>query len=149
MAEIGQLAFLEKLEAGKSDAYAAQLAKARMASDAAEAQLEQLRRYESSYHGQLSGKLAAAVSIDTLRSHHRFMQNVAHAIRQQELEVARRLANTDAIERVWREIERRRQGFRVMAEKAARLAHRTEDQRQQKLNDEYATRIAQRSGADL
>jgi flagellar protein FliJ len=140
MPEPKQLEFLEKLEADKSDAHAVQLAKARQALNAAEAQLEQLKRYESGYHTQLSDKLENAVTIDSLRGHHRFMQNVAHAVRQQELEVARRRANADAIHRVWQEVERRRQAFRLMADKATQLARRNEDRRLQKSNDEFSSR---------
>jgi flagellar FliJ protein len=140
MPDTRQLSFLEKLEAEKSDAHAVQLAKARQSLAAAEAQLEQLRRYEAGYRTQLSDKLEHAVTIDTLRGHHRFIQNVANAVRAQELEVARRRANADAIHRVWMEIERRRQGFRVMAEKAARAARVADDRQQQKSNDEFAAR---------
>ena len=140
MPEARQLTFLEKLEAEKSEAHAVQLAKARQALTAAEGQLEQLRRYEAGYHTQLSDKLGNAVAIDMLRGHHRFMQNVANAIRQQEVEVARRRANADAIQRVWQQIEQRRQAFRVMAEKAARTARAGEHRRLQKTSDEFASR---------
>ncbi len=140
MPEARQLTFLEKLEAEKSEAQAVQLAKARQSLTAAESQLDQLRRYEAGYHTQLSDKLGSAVAIDTLRGHHRFMQNVAHAIRQQEVEVARRRANADAVQRVWQQIEQRRQAFRVMAEKAAQVARRSEHRRVQKSSDEFATR---------
>lgn len=140
MPERKQLAFLESLAAERSDAHAAQLAKARQALAAAEQQLVLLQRYESGYHVQLGEKLDVAVAIETLRGHHRFMQNVAHAVRQQELEVARRRANADAIERVWQDSERRRQGFGVMVSKAADAGRKADTRRQQKHNDEFATR---------
>ena len=117
-----------------------QLAKARQALAAAEEQLLQLQRYEAGYNTQLGEKLEASMPIDALRGHHRFMQNVANAVRQQELEVARRRAYADAIERVWRETERRRQGFSVMARKMAATERRAEDRRVQKTNDEFAAR---------
>ena len=143
MPESRQLEFLEKLAADKSDAQAAQLARARRSLAEAEAKLDQLERYESGYHTQLGAKLGGAVQIDTLRGHHRFMQNVALAVRQQQVEVARRRANVDAIHRLWQEAERRRQGFRVMAAKAVRVEHQNDERRQQKNNDEFATRNAQ------
>jgi flagellar FliJ protein len=135
-----QLQFLEKIEADKSDMQAALLGRARVALTAAEAQLTQLKRYEDSYNDQLATKLENAITIDALRGHHRFMNNIAQAVRAQELEVARRRTNADAIERVWQEIERRRQAFRLMAEKAERDERRVEDRRQQKLSDEFASR---------
>jgi flagellar protein FliJ len=140
MPDTRQLQFLEKIEGDKSDAQAALLAKARMALTAAEAQLAQLKRYEDGYNDQMTAKLGHAISIDALRGHHRFMNNIAQAVRAQDLEVARRRANADAIERVWREFERRRQAFRLMAEKAARDERLLEDRRQQKLSDEFASR---------
>lgn len=140
MPEPKQLTFLENLAAEKSDAQAAQLAKARQALRQATDQLDQLRKYESGYNDQLGGKLERAMTIDALRGHHRFMQNVASAVRQQELEVARRKAYADATERVWQETERRRQGFRVMADKAADAERLAESRRQQKTNDEFAAR---------
>ncbi len=149
MAEARQLTFLEKLEADKSDAQAVALAKARQALNAAEAQLAQLKAYESSYHGQLSDKLEDAITVDLLRGHHRFMQNIAQAVRQQEVEVARRRANADALQRVWQEIERRRQAFRVLAEKAALASRRGEDRRIQKSSDEFAARGLLRSNIGL
>ena len=144
-----QIQFLEKLEAEKSEVHAVQLAKARQALTVAEAQLEQLRQYEGGYHTQLSDKLEHAVTIETLRGHHRFMQNIAHAIRQQEIEVARRQAAVEAIRRVWQEVERRRQGFRVMADKAAQAARRDEDRRLQKVSDELSSSKVARSDVGL
>ena len=149
MPEARQLLFLEKLEADKSDAQAVQLARARQALTAAEAQLDQLKSYESSYHTQLSGKLENAVTIDTLRGHHRFMQNIAYAVRQQEVEVARRRANADAIQHVWQQIEQRRRAFRTMADKAALDARRHENRRLQKTNDEFASRKLAQSNIGL
>jgi flagellar protein FliJ len=143
-----QLQFLEKLEADKAEAHAIQLAKARQAVASAESQLEQLRRYEGNYNDQLTVKLENAITIDALRGHHKFMNNIAQAIRAQELEVARRRANADAIHRVWQEVERRRQAFRLMAEKAEREERRLDERRQQKVSDEFATRRAAQSHAD-
>lgn len=140
MPEPKQLNFLENLAAEKADAQALQLAKARRAVSAAEEQLEQLQRYEAGYNSQLGEKLEASMAIDALRGHHRFMQNVAHAVRQQTLEVARRRAHADGIERLWQESERRRQGFRVMAGKLTAQAQLVATRRQQKDNDEFASR---------
>ena len=149
MPDSRQLQFLEKLEADKSDAQAVHLSKARQALTAAEAQLAQLKAYESGYHTQLSDKLEVAVTIDTLRGHHRFMQNIAHAVRQQEVEVARRRANADAIQHVWQQIEQRRRAFRTMADKAVSVARREEDRRLQKSNDEFASRKLAQSNIGL
>ena len=140
MPEPRQLTFLENLAAEKSEVQAVQLAKARQALNAAEEQLLQLQRYEAGYNQQLGDKLERAMTIDALRGHHRFMQNVANAVRQQELEVARRRAYADAVERVWQETERRRQGFRVMSDKIAESERIAESRRQQKNNDEFSAR---------
>jgi flagellar export protein FliJ len=149
MPEPRQLTFLAKLEGDKSDAHAVQLAKARQALTAGEAQLAQLKAYESGYHTQLSDKLEHAVTIDTLRGHHRFMQNIAQAVRQQEIEVARRRANVDAIHRVWQAVEQRRQAFRIMAEKAASAVRQDENRRLQKTSDEFASRKLLQSNIGL
>lgn len=140
MPEARQLTFLENLAAEKAEVQAVQLAKARQALNAATEQLTQLQRYESGYTQQLGDKLEHAMHIDALRGHHRFMQNVANAVRQQELEVARRRAYVDAVERVWQETERRRQGFRVLADKVAGAVRVAETRRDQKNNDEFASR---------
>ncbi len=140
MPDARQLTLLEKLAAEKSDAQAVQLAHARQALNAAMDQLRQLQRYASGYQDQLGGKLERSMPIDALRDHHRFMQNFANAVRQQELEVARRRAHADAIERLWQDSERRRQGFRTMAHRAAALDRLAESRRQQKHNDEFAAR---------
>ena len=140
MPEPRQLAFLENLAAEKSEVQAVQLARARQALKAAETQLAQLQQYEESYNAQLGNRLEAAIAVDALRGHHRFMQNVAHAVRQQEIEVARRRAYADAIERVWQETERRRQGFRVLNDHASAQLRRAESRQQQKANDEFAAR---------
>ena len=149
MPEPKQLTFLENLAAEKAEVQAVQLAKARQALNAAEEQLTQLQRYEAGYNQQLGDKLERAMTIDALRGHHRFMQNVANAVRQQELEVARRRAYVDAIERVWQETERRRQGFRVMANKMAGAVRVAEARREQKNNDEFASRKLTQSNIDL
>lgn len=140
MPEPRQLNFLENLAADKSEALAIQLAKARQALAAAEDQLLQLQRYEGGYNAQLGDKLERSMTIDALRGHHRFMQNVANAVHQQEFEVARRRAYADATERVWREAERRRQGFRVMAAKVAAIERTADVRRQQKNDDEFSAR---------
>lgn len=140
MPEAKQLTFLENLAAEKAETQAIQLAKARQALTAATEQLTQLQRYEDGYNRQLGDKLERAMTIDALRGHHRFMQNVANAVRQQELEVARRRAYVDAVERVWQETERRRQGFRVLADKMAGAVRVAGTRREQKTNDEFASR---------
>lgn len=149
MPDTKQLTFLENLAAEKADAHALQLAKARQALRAAEDQLAQLQQYEKAYAVQLGDKLEAAMAIDALRGHHRFMQNVAQAVRQQEIEVARRLAYADAIEHVWQETERRRQGFRVMSNKAMAALRIAQSRRQQKTDDEFSTRKAQQTNLGL
>ena len=149
MPEPKQLTFLENLAAEKAEVQAVQLAKARQALNAAEEQLTQLQRYEAGYNQQLGDKLERAMTIDALRGHHRFMQNVANAVRQQELEVARRRAYVDAIERVWQETERRRQGFRVMSDKLAGAVRVAEARREQKNNDEFASRKLTQSNIGL
>lgn len=140
MPEARQLVFLEKLTAEKSELQAVQLAKARAALNQAEDQLAQLKRYEAGYHDQLTDKFDNAMAADTIRGHHRFMHNVANAIRQQEVEVARRRANCEAVQRIWQETERRRQGFRVMAEQADRVERWKDERRLQKTSDEFASR---------
>lgn len=135
-----QLGFLEKLSAEKAEAQAIQLARARASLAQAEEQLGMLRRYEGGYHVQLEAKFASAISADTLTGHHRFMKNVASAVRQQETEVARRAAMVEAVQRLWQESERRRQGFRIMAEKATSVARLAEERRLQKSSDEFAAR---------
>jgi flagellar FliJ protein len=135
-----QLQFLEKLEAEKAEVQAVLLAKARQAVVAAETQLDQLKRYENGYNDQLLVKLENAITIDALRGHHKFMGNIAQAIRAQELEVARRRANADAVHRIWQQIEQRRQAFRLMGEKAEREERRADDRREQKNSDEFASR---------
>jgi flagellar export protein FliJ len=149
MPEAKQLTFLEKLAAEKAEAQAVQLAKARRALTAAEDQLAQLQRYEAGYHTQLGEKLETSVPIDTLRGHHRFMHNVAHAVRQQEVEVARRRAYVDAVQRVWQETERRRQGFRVLADKVVKSERREDARRLQKTDDEFNTRTLLQSNVGL
>ncbi len=150
MPEARQLTFLEKLEAEKSDTHAVQLAKARQALNTAEAQLSQLKTYEAGYHGQLSDKLGASMTDrHAARPPSLHGRTSRMAVRQQELEVARRRANVDAIHRVWQEIERRRQGFRVMADKVERASRRVEDRRVQKSSDEFAARRLLRSNIGL
>ncbi len=144
-----QLAFLENLAAEQSDAQAVQLSKARQALEAAEKQLAMLRRYQGGYRAQIGEKLEASIGIESLRGHQRFLQNIEKAVHQQELEVARRRTHVDAVERAWRESERRRQGFRVLGTKLARHAQRAHDRHLQKQNDEFAARNLQRSSIGM
>lgn len=144
-----QLTCLENLAAEKSEVQAMQLASARKTLDAALKQLEQLQQYESGYTNQLGERLEAAMTIDALRGHQRFLLNVASAVRQQELEVAKRQAHVVAVERVWQETERRRQGFRVLATKVTEAARAVESRRQQKNNDEFAARAMYRTNIGL
>jgi|GEM_PF-1975230 len=143
-----QLDFLENLAAERSDALAVQLAKARQALQAAEQQLDLLQKYAGGYRTQLGTKLEASLEIEALRGHQRFMQNIAKAIRQQELEVARRRVQADASERAWQDSERRRQGFRVMGTQLALRARRDADRAAQRQTDEFATRGAARNAVD-
>lgn len=143
-----QLGFLENLAAERSEALAIQLAKARQALHAADQQLAMLEQYAGGYRTQLGTKLEASLEIEALRGHQRFMQNIQQAIRQQELEVARRRVQADACERAWQDSERRRQGFHVLGTKLATRARRTADLADQKLSDEFASRGATRTSAD-
>jgi flagellar export protein FliJ len=143
-----QLGFLENLAAERSEALAVQLAKARQALGAAEQQLAMLEQYAGGYRTQLGAKLEATLGIEALRGHQRFAHNIQQAIRQQELEVARRRVQADAAERAWQDSERRRQGFRVMGTQLATRTRRAADRVAQKQSDEFSTRGATRTTID-
>lgn len=140
-----QLEFLENMAAEQADAQAVQLAKARQQLAAAEKQLEMLKKYMGGYRNQLGEKLGASMNVEMLRGHQRFMVNIENAVRQQELEVARRRTNADAVQRAWQASERRRQGFRIMSTKLVQKEARAADRVLQKQSDEFAARGAQRA----
>lgn len=135
-----QLDLLANLAAEKSDAHAVQLAKARTALTAAEKQHTMLVEYRDAYRTQICDRLEASVSIEVLRGHQRFLANVEQAVCQQDLEVARRRAQADAVERAWQDSERRRHGFQVMGTRLDMREQRDRDRASQKQSDELAAR---------
>jgi len=135
-----QIRFLVERAQKESDAKVQQLAQARNSLASAEAKLGLLSRYREDYQTQLGVTVSQGTNGDQLRNFQRFIGNIAQAIDQQTREVERRRVVVQRTESAWRETQRRLQSYRTLAERAASQTRLKEERKQQKENDEFATK---------
>ncbi|MES2354472.1 MAG: flagellar export protein FliJ [Pseudomonadota bacterium] len=140
MPTAAQLKFLIERAQRQSDTNVQQLAKTRTALSGAEAQLELLLRYRKDYQTQLGVTVSNGTDSERLRNFQRFIGNITQAIDQQGREIETRKAAAQRADLVWRESQRVLQSYQMLEKRAASHVRLREQIKEQKQNDEFATK---------
>jgi flagellar FliJ protein len=132
---------LRELAEDRRDSTSVRLAEAVAQRDTARQKLEMLVDYRRDYDSRLARSATGGIDVDKLRSYRQFLVNLERAIEQQTdvLEQAQQRVH-DAQAR-WRDEQRQVDSFRILDERREAVETRAASRREQKLNDEFASRV--------
>ncbi|NEX62694.1 flagellar export protein FliJ [Noviherbaspirillum galbum] len=133
---------LIELATNQSDEAARRLGRAVKATEDAEQKLQMLLQYREDYYSRFQAGMANGLSMTGYRNFQLFLDKLDAAIggQQKIVEDARRRKDNER--HAWQVSERKRMSFETLSTRAAKEQQRKENKREQKLMDEYATRLA-------
>lgn len=133
---------LIELATNATDEAAKRLAHAVRACEDTEQKLNMLLQYREDYHARFQSGLASGISMAGYRNFQLFLDKLDTAITGQQklVEDAKRRMGQER--NAWQTNERKRMSYGTLATRIEKQEQRKEDKRDQKLMDEYASRMA-------
>lgn len=140
MASISSIHTLSELSARQSEEAIARLGKANQNFTKAQEKLRILQEYQQTYAIRLQQDMANGLDISHYSNYVGFLTSLEKAVAQQRHEVAvsQYLVEQQRLE--WQQCERKRLSFETLKTRAHTRQVRIDNQREQKLNDEFAER---------
>lgn len=132
---------LKELAEDRRDGKLGRLAEAVAQRDTARQKLEMLVDYRSDYDGRLAETASSGIGTEKLRSYRQFLVNLQRAIDQQTDIVAKAQERVEAAQVQWRAEQRQVDSFRILDERRAAIETRVANRNEQKLTDEFASRL--------
>lgn len=140
MASKSALDTLIELAAAETDEAAKRLGNAIRATDRAEKKLELLQKYRDEYSSRFQAKMAQGVSPMGYRNFQAFIGKLDEAIAGQQQVVQDAEQGVTRERGAWQESERKRMSYDTLATRQQQQELKLENRRDQKQNDEFATR---------
>jgi flagellar FliJ protein len=142
MARNPALDTLIELATNASDEAAKRLGQAIRACEDTEQKLAMLLQYREDYYARFHAGLASGISMAGYRNFQLFLDKLDTAIAGQQkiVDDAKRRMNDE--KSAWQSSERKRMSYDTLATRLEKEEQRKADKRDQKLMDEYATRLA-------
>jgi len=131
---------LKELAEDRRDSTSAKLAGAVRQRDQARQKLDMLVDYRRDYDGRLARTATDGIDAAKLRSYREFLVNLQRAIDQQAELVAQAQQRVAQVQAVWLAEQRQVDSFRILDERRTASVNREEERREQKLQDEMASR---------
>jgi flagellar FliJ protein len=131
---------LIELAAAQTDEAAKRLGNAIRATDRAEKKLELLQKYRDDYSKRFEAKMSQGVSPMGYRNFQAFIGKLDEAIAGQQQVVLDAEQGVAREKGAWQESERKRMSYDTLANRQLQQEIKLENRRDQKQNDEYATR---------
>ena len=138
---------LRELAQDRRDTVGQQLAEAATLRDAARQKLEMLVDYRREYDGRLATSAVGGIDTEKLRSYRQFLANLERAIDQQTEALALAQERVVDAQAVWRGEQRQVDSFRILDERRLAAESREAGRLDQKLTDEFSSRLALQAGA--
>jgi flagellar protein FliJ len=142
MANSSALDTLIELASNETDEAAKRLGQAVRACEDTEQKLSLLLQYREDYETRFKAGIAAGISANAYRNFQLFLDKLDAAITGQQRIVDDAKQRIDAERNAWQNSERKRMSYGTLAMRAEKEEQRKENQRDQKMMDEYATRLA-------
>ncbi len=139
MAEF-RLQVLLDLAHRRLDAATTELQRLRGNWQSAQDKLEQLKNYESEYAASLEKRLADGIGVPQLNDYRLFLTKLATAIAAQMEEVKRRQKLWETEHVSWLALRQKQQALEVLGERHIAAEAMLETKREQKQQDEFASR---------
>lgn len=105
-----------------------------------EQKLELLAQYRGDYQSRLSGAVGNGLDSRDFHNFSAFMKQLEQAIRQQQAIVAEARVRVLAARQHWQEKQKKSKAYGTLAQRASATAMRIENSREQKLQDDFASR---------
>lgn len=109
-----------------------------------EEKLTLLVQYRSDYQSRLSGAAGNGLDSRNFRNFSEFMKQLEQAIRQQQAVVFDARKRVAAGRQHWQEKQKKSKAYGTLAQRASTHAMRVENGREQKLQDDFASRTSKR-----
>ena len=135
---------LKDLAAQRRDAQAQRLGALTRERDDAQRRLEMLLSYRTDYQTRLSQASSKGIDLEVLRNYQSFLGQLERAIAQQTELVAQAERNVQGAKQQWTSERQRAESFQALDERHTASVARDEKRRQQKLADEWSTRLGGR-----
>jgi flagellar FliJ protein len=142
MASSSALETLIELATTATDEAARRLGQAVRVCEDTEQKLALLVQYREDYEARLRNGMASGMTIAGYRNFQLFLEKLDAAIDGQQKIVDDAKRRMEMERGTWQENERKRMSYDVLAERAAQQEQRKENKRDQKMMDEFATRLA-------
>lgn len=139
MAEF-RLQVLLDLAHRRLDAATAELQRLRGNWQGAQDKLDQLKNYEAEYAATLEKHLAAGIAVPQLNDYRLFLAKLAAAVLAQMEEVKRRQKLWETEHASWLVLRQKQQALEVLGERHLAAEAMVESKREQKQQDEFASR---------
>ncbi|GIZ52682.1 flagellar export protein FliJ [Noviherbaspirillum aridicola] len=142
MAKNSALDILIELASTQSDEAARRLGVAVRACEDNEQKLAMLMQYRDDYEARFRAGVANGISMAGYRNFQQFLEKLDTAIAGQQKAVDNARQRIENERGQWQSCERKRLSYDTLATRAQALEQRKENKRDQKMMDEYATRLA-------
>lgn len=142
MATSSALDILIELASTQSDEAAKRLGVAVRACEDNEQKLAMLMRYRDDYEARFRAGVANGISMAGYRNFQQFLEKLDTAIAGQQKAVDNARLRIENERGQWQVCERKRLSYDTLATRAQAQEQRKENKRDQKMMDEYATRLA-------
>jgi len=140
MAQEFRLQVLLDLAQKRLDAATVELQRLRVFWHEAQVKLDQLKTYETEYAGSLQTRMGQGIGVAQLNDYRLFLAKLARAIETQGGEVERRQRAWEAEHAGWLTLKQRQQALEVLAQRHAAELIVKEGKREQKQQDEFASK---------
>lgn len=135
---------LRDIAASEEDAAAAHLGDLNRKLQLHEQKLSLLQQYRSDYQERLRRAIASGLSSAGLRNFNDFIARLEQAIRQQQAAVDEARGLADLGKNFWHDKRRKSQAYDTLSQRAAAAALRIDNSREQKAQDDFASRTTRR-----
>lgn len=135
------LRMLQEIAAKEVDMAAEALAKSIKFAEEAKAKQDMLSGYRQDYVNNLNKILAEGMGAEAYQNFHQFFAKLDQAIsgQQQAVEIANQKVQVNR--QLWQESQRKKLSYEVLLKRSDKRELKVEQKKDQKMMDEYATRI--------
>ncbi|MDD2834262.1 MAG: flagellar export protein FliJ [Methylotenera sp.] len=135
------LKMLDEIAAKEVELATEALARAMKEVNEAQSKFDMLIDYRKGYLDSLSTSLAKGMNAETYQNFQNFLKKLDHAIAGQKDVVTYAEQHVKVSRELWQESQRKKLSYDVLIERSDKRASKVEQKKDQKMMDEFATRI--------
>lgn len=136
------LKMLDEIAAKEVELATEALARAMKAESEAQSKYDMLIEYRQGYLENMNRSLATGMSAEAYQNFQNFLKKLDQAITGQEDVVKFAKQQVKVHRELWQESQRKKLSYDVLIERSDKREHKVEQKKDQKMMDEFATRIS-------